>query len=145
MDAKQREEKSRQLAEDMQRFLASGGTVRQCRPGESAIQITETHKEHAERIYRNTVAIKKETNHKEEAIKAEMIGKTFGQLTVLSYAGHDNQGSRIWNAKCSCGEMTISTTSKLKMGIKARCKTCGYKASGDSVRKAHEKKRKEKT
>lgn len=128
----------------MQRFLAGGGTIRHCRPGESAIQITETHKEHAERIYRNTVAIKKEANHKEEAIKAEMIGKTFGQLLVISYAGHDKQGSRIWNARCSCGEMTISTTSKLKMGIKARCKTCGYKASGEGVRRAANEKKKNK-
>lgn len=106
MDAKQREEKSRQLAEDMQRFLAGGGTIRHCRPGESAIQIAETHKEHAERIYRNTVAIKKEASHKEEAIKAEMIGKTFGQLLVVSYAGHDKQGSRIWNARLEMGEGT---------------------------------------
>ena len=38
--------------------------------------------------------------------RAEMIGKRFGRLTVIEYAGKTNYRSLLWVCKCDCGNIT---------------------------------------
>jgi hypothetical protein len=50
-----------------------------------------------------------------------MVGKVFGRLTVIEYAGitrnpKTKHTSRTWKCKCSCGNITIKTTAGLRSG-----------------------------
>lgn len=134
MDAKQREEMSKRLEADMQRFLANGGKIYSCSHGETAKPMQETHTQQSERIFRETTVIKRDFKRIEEEMKAEMLGKVFGQLTVIGYAGLDKRGHRSWEVKCSCGDIGTASTTKLKLGIKRRCKSCGHKAASEKMK-----------
>lgn len=62
---------------------------------------------------------------KGERNREELIGKQFGQLTVLDYAGDDKVGkdnNSRWICKCKCGNTTIVGSNKLKSG---HTKSCG--------------------
>ena len=50
----------------------------------------------------------------------DWIGKRFGKLTVLSYAGKKN-GSHYWQCKCDCGNDAIVSQSNLKTGHTVSC------------------------
>lgn len=67
--------------------------------------------------------------------KTSLIGKRFGYLIVLSYAGDNYIGSdnnSRWVCKCDCGNTTIVGGNKLKSG---HTKSCGCEVS----RKARER------
>ena len=51
-----------------------------------------------------------------------MIGKIFGRLNVIAYAGKDKWGKNLWLCICSCGEDRILGQSILKTG---NTKSCG--------------------
>lgn len=51
-----------------------------------------------------------------------MIGKTFGQLTVLSFAGKDKDKALYWRCLCACGQETVVRGSHLRYG---ETKSCG--------------------
>lgn len=51
-----------------------------------------------------------------------LIGKTFGRLTVVSFCDKDKYGACRWNCLCICGGTTISRSYSLKTG---RTKSCG--------------------
>lgn len=42
------------------------------------------------------------------------IGKRFGRLTVLEYAGKNKSGRSQWKCKCDCGEIVIRPNSALR-------------------------------
>ena len=76
----------------------------------------------------------------------DMIGKTFGRLTVVGYAGARKQNGcvrRLWNCECSCGGKAVVDTKNLTTG---NTKSCGCLAKeihskkriDDSVRNKHE-------
>jgi hypothetical protein len=53
--------------------------------------------------------------------RGDMVGKVFGRLTVIEYAGitrnpKTKHTSRTWKCKCSCGNITIKTTAGLRSG-----------------------------
>lgn len=52
-------------------------------------------------------------------------GKTYGQLTVLSYAGRDHNNSALWLCQCDCGQEQMTTTgTSLRTGNTSRCLKC---------------------
>lgn len=53
----------------------------------------------------------------------DLIGQTFGQLTVLRFLRSDGH-NRFWECLCSCGGITEATTGKLNYGHKTSC-GCG--------------------
>ncbi len=51
----------------------------------------------------------------------EFLGKRFGALTVMSYAGKSG-GKHLWNCRCDCGGETVVSQSNLRNG---HTKSCG--------------------
>lgn len=54
----------------------------------------------------------------------ELVGKTFGRLTVVRYAGDENIGkdhNMRWVCECECGEIVIVPSHKLKSGHTRSC------------------------
>ena len=53
----------------------------------------------------------------------DLTGKKFGKLTVINYAGKDNQKNSIWNCQCDCEAKTIIQvrTADLKRGKTQSC------------------------
>lgn len=52
----------------------------------------------------------------------ELTGKKVGLLTVLNFAGNNDQGRRIWRCVCECGNEVLFTTTVLHRDI---AKSCG--------------------
>jgi hypothetical protein len=52
----------------------------------------------------------------------DIIGKTYGQLTAIKYAGKDKYGQSLFEFKCSCGQSKILKGSTITNG---RQKSCG--------------------
>ena len=52
--------------------------------------------------------------------KYNLVGKTFGRLTVTSDAGTKNR-IKYWNCVCECGETTTARTNSLVAGKKRSC------------------------
>lgn len=53
---------------------------------------------------------------------SEMIGKTFGRLTVVSFTGDKNAaGNYLWNCSCICGNVTQAATVDLNRGNVRSC------------------------
>jgi hypothetical protein len=55
--------------------------------------------------------------------KYRMVGKSFGQLTVLEYAGRDDRGA-LWKCKCNCGNIKIISSGSLNKS-RSGAKSCG--------------------
>ncbi len=53
--------------------------------------------------------------------KVQMIGFTFGILTVIESAGKNERGFPLWLCKCECGKDKISTQSSLRQGTVRSC------------------------
>lgn len=54
--------------------------------------------------------------------RIDMIGKVFGQLTVISYSYTKSNKRLQWNCLCSCGKNCVSDGVDLRQG---KIKTCG--------------------
>lgn len=59
----------------------------------------------------------------------DLTGQTYGELTVISYAGHKN-GRTAWNCLCSCGNQCIVTAHDLRSG---HTKSCGCLKKGRGI------------
>lgn len=68
-----------------------------------------------------------------EIIKNEMIGKTFGRLTVKSYTGRSERGDNLWKCTCACGADVVGRTANVSSD-NAACKIC-KRASGEKAQK----------
>jgi len=53
---------------------------------------------------------------------SDLIGKTFGKLTVIEQAPTDARGARRWVCQCECGKQTVALSSNLTSG---QTKNCG--------------------
>lgn len=51
----------------------------------------------------------------------EMVGGTFGRLTVVRRADNGSDGGRRWHCICSCGNKTISAGRDLRAGKSSSC------------------------
>lgn len=52
----------------------------------------------------------------------DILGKTFGALTVLDYAGEYDHGDALYRCRCECGRETVTAGYMLKRG---RARSCG--------------------
>jgi len=60
--------------------------------------------------------------------KAEnLIGKHFGEWTVLYRAVNKRKHQTVWKCKCSCGNEAIIEGGRLKNGGSTKCKECAAK------------------
>lgn len=70
----------------------------------------------------------------------EMVGKTFGNLTVIrrveSRILPSGQHKTMWECKCSCGNTYIAEGYNLRNGVSRQCSKCSRKASAEK-RKIH--------
>lgn len=53
--------------------------------------------------------------------RVDMLGKTFGRLTVISDAGKDKHGRYKYNCLCSCGNSKVVCGSKMRKGNTLSC------------------------
>lgn len=51
----------------------------------------------------------------------DLVGNTYGRLTVVSRAANNKHGHTMWNCLCLCGKMTVSPGQGLKSGGKISC------------------------
>lgn len=63
--------------------------------------------------------------------KAELVGKVFGKLTVISEESARSNGKVVWLCKCDCGEFAKVTTGDLNFGRQKSC-GCGNTTHGMS-------------
>lgn len=59
--------------------------------------------------------------------REELIGKKFGNFTVLSIDGIDNNGLYLARCQCDCGEVKLITINSLLRGRSTQCKSCQLK------------------
>ena len=52
----------------------------------------------------------------------DLTGMRFGKLTVISFCGVNKHHKRLWQCRCDCGSITVTTGSDLRKG---HTKTCG--------------------
>lgn len=57
------------------------------------------------------------------------IGQKFGRLTVVAFAGRNNNGLLIWKCVCECGGETLAYGHGLKKGTKRSCGCLGRDAT----------------
>ena len=58
--------------------------------------------------------------------KQNLVGRHFGELTVLREANHGNNGGSTWVCQCTCGNIEIFEGNRLLSGHNKRCGECGY-------------------
>ena len=51
----------------------------------------------------------------------DLIGHTFGKITVSSLAIHEDKSRRYWNCQCVCGKSIVVNTYKLRQNIITSC------------------------
>lgn len=54
--------------------------------------------------------------------RKDRIGRRYGRLMVIGYAGNDNSRKSLWNCMCDCGNITTVMVSHLTCG---RISSCG--------------------
>ena len=71
--------------------------------------------------------------------KMDLMGQTFGKLTVLEYAGcrfypENNNRCHLWLCQCECGKQTTVTIGNLRNTIKP-VRSCGCSRKGTTAKK----------
>lgn len=67
-------------------------------------------------------------------LKDEIIGKTYGHLTVKDFLKYDNK-HYYYNCLCSCGKTHITTRNNLLKGNTHRCPDCSRKNNPSLIKK----------
>lgn len=78
--------------------------------------------------------LKQESDRKPKGNVINIIGKTFGHLTVLDRNGSDHRGEAIWKCRCDCEEQTIINVlgSNLRTGHTTSC-GCDRRSKGEKT------------
>ncbi len=66
----------------------------------------------------------------------DLIGQTFGYLTVLRYEGKNKHNKCLWECVCKCGNKIIAIASELKSGHTKSC-SCLQKEKAAAVKITH--------
>lgn len=69
------------------------------------------------------------------AVKIDLSGKRFGELTVLSLVDDRPGKKKKWLCQCDCGERTVVAASNLHSGHTQHCKKCGNKVNANKRKK----------
>jgi predicted SprT family Zn-dependent metalloprotease len=54
----------------------------------------------------------------------DIIGKKFGEWTVLEFSGRDSKSNRLYRCKCLCGVEKVQRIHTLSSGESTQCKKC---------------------
>ena len=57
-------------------------------------------------------------------IKVDLLGRTFGRLTVIHEAGRSSSGKVLWLCECQCGRMRTVVSNNLQTGASESCGSC---------------------
>lgn len=68
-------------------------------------------------------------------ITGDLVGKKFGRLTVVEYAGRNKHHHNQWRSICECGNSNIATSRQLVSGQTKSCGCYRREAIGDNRRK----------
>lgn len=60
----------------------------------------------------------------EKKVLPSILGRTFGEWTVISYSRTDKR-HLTWNCRCSCGNIAEVRGSDLRLGVSTKCSECG--------------------
>lgn len=74
--------------------------------------------------------LKKETDRQPKGNVINLIGQTFGKLTVIQRDGSDNRGEAKWLCKCECGNTVSVLGSNLRTGHTQSC-GCDRRSHGE--------------
>ncbi len=58
-------------------------------------------------------------------VRANLLDQTFGEWTVIGFAGRAPNGSILWLCRCSCGRVRPVQSGNLRSGQSPRCRKCG--------------------
>lgn len=61
----------------------------------------------------------------------DLTGNTYGELTVLSFAGLNKRGWALWNCRCSCGVEAQFLANNMKTGVTW---SCGHLVYGENMK-----------
>lgn len=67
--------------------------------------------------------------------KTTLVGKRFGELTVLEWKGVKNKTKHMWECRCDCGNLTTVREDMLKSG---HTKTCGGHTAASGMYRSSE-------
>lgn len=65
----------------------------------------------------------------------DLAGQSFGQLTVLSFAGVDRWRQAEWVCVCTCGQQRLVKGNRLTSGVTQQCVKCGMERGRLNKRK----------
>ena len=63
----------------------------------------------------------------------DYTGIRYGSCVMLRFYGHDEQGRRLWKAKCDCGNEFVARPDHMKRA--GHCVTCGRKNQAKAISK----------
>ena len=72
------------------------------------------------------------------AVKIDLTGHIYGDLTVLRLSADEAGKKKKWLCKCKCGNECIVSASNLRDGHTKHCSECGYRLTGQK-KKTHGK------
>lgn len=64
--------------------------------------------------------------------REDLTGRVFKELTVLRELDERRSGKRMWECKCTCGNLAKASTGALNSGTCYRCLECALKATARS-------------
>lgn len=115
-----KKERSREINEDIKRFLAAGGTIKICYHGETG----EKDMDFAGRQLRAEAQRK----------PVELSGQRFGKLVAL-HRSQDRMKKGYWTCRCDCGETVQAEKHSLLRGKRFQCDKCAKRSSVEAKRK----------
>lgn len=62
----------------------------------------------------------------------DLVGRTFGRLTVIKLAGYSRDGRARWSCRCQCGNTTTVLSSNLRRGLILSCGCLHQERSRDA-------------
>lgn len=54
-----------------------------------------------------------------DCVRGDYVGRRYGKLVVLSYAGHNSNGANTWLCQCDCGKQKVVTSKSLQSGTRS--------------------------
>ena len=58
-------------------------------------------------------------------VRSNLLDQTFGEWTVIGFAGRDPSNNILWLCRCSCGRVRPVSGGNLRSGHSTKCQKCG--------------------
>lgn len=70
--------------------------------------------------------------------RIDLTGQRYGRLTVVGFAGRDNNGNQIWRVRCDCGTEFEAYAGNLRNGVTRSCGCYRNEVCASRAEKMHE-------